>query len=57
MIVLSKGYCGDRIAKIRPGTKGASEEVERKLYNNMSKRASEMLKEDIEFMGPVRLRM
>ncbi|MGI6486846.1 MAG: flagellar motor switch protein FliG [Syntrophothermaceae bacterium] len=36
--------------------KGASEEVERKLYNNMSKRASEMLKEDIEFMGPVRLR-
>lgn len=36
--------------------KGASEEVTRKIFNNMSKRASEMLKEDIEFMGPVRLR-
>lgn len=36
--------------------KGASEEVSRKIYNNMSKRASDMLREDIEFMGPVRLR-
>jgi flagellar motor switch protein FliG len=38
------------------GLKGASDEVANKLFNNMSKRASEMLKEDIEFMGPVRLR-
>lgn len=36
--------------------KGASDEVSRKIYANMSKRASDMLKEDIEFMGPVRLR-
>ncbi|MGE5415970.1 MAG: flagellar motor switch protein FliG [Acidobacteriota bacterium] len=36
--------------------KGASEEVSHKLFNNMSKRASDMLREDIEFMGPVRLR-
>lgn len=36
--------------------KGASEEVSIKIKRNMSKRAAEMLKEDIEFMGPVRLR-
>ncbi|MCR4400642.1 MAG: flagellar motor switch protein FliG [Syntrophomonadaceae bacterium] len=36
--------------------KGASEEVAAKLFNNMSKRAAETLREDIEFMGPVRLR-
>ncbi|AVX20774.1 MULTISPECIES: flagellar motor switch protein FliG [Carboxydocella] len=36
--------------------KGASEEVGNKIRRNMSKRAAEMLKEDIEFMGPVRLR-
>lgn len=36
--------------------KGASSEVSDKIYTNMSARASEMLREDIEFMGPVRLR-
>lgn len=36
--------------------KGASEEVSNKIRRNMSKRAADMLKEDIEFMGPVRLR-
>lgn len=36
--------------------KGAREEVEQKILRNMSKRAADMLKEDIEFMGPVRLR-
>ncbi|MEJ6950213.1 flagellar motor switch protein FliG [Natronospora cellulosivora (SeqCode)] len=36
--------------------KTASEDVESKIYTNMSKRAADMLKEDIEFMGPVRLR-
>jgi len=35
--------------------KGASPEVQDKVYRNMSRRASEMLKEDIEAMGPVRL--
>ncbi|MPW24792.1 flagellar motor switch protein FliG [Alkalibaculum sp. M08DMB] len=35
--------------------KGASEEVGSVVYGNMSKRAAEMLKEDIQFMGPVRL--
>lgn len=36
--------------------KTASEEVSERIMSNMSKRAGEMLKEDIEFMGPVRLR-
>lgn len=36
--------------------KGSSNEVTQKIFNNMSSRAADMLKEDIEFMGPVRLR-
>ncbi len=36
--------------------KAASDEVKEKIFRNMSERASTMLKEDMEFMGPVRLR-
>ncbi len=36
--------------------KGSSEEVGAKVARNMSKRAADMLKEDMEYMGPVRLR-
>lgn len=36
--------------------KGASEEVKAKIFKNMSERASTMMREDMEFMGPVRLR-
>lgn len=36
--------------------KGSNPEVGEKIMQNMSARASQMLKEDIEFMGPVRLR-
>lgn len=36
--------------------KTASEEVSSRIYKNISKRAAEMLKEDIDFMGPARLR-
>ncbi len=36
--------------------KGATEEVQNLIYNNMSKRLSEMIKEDLEYMGPVRLK-
>lgn len=35
--------------------KGASEVVSSTIFSNMSKRAADMLKEDIKFMGPVRL--
>ncbi|MCL1790416.1 MAG: flagellar motor switch protein FliG [Peptococcaceae bacterium] len=36
--------------------KGTDDEVSRKIMNNMSARASQMLKEDMQFMGPIRLR-
>lgn len=36
--------------------KGVSEEVANKVFRNMSKRAASMLQEEMEFMGPVRLR-
>lgn len=36
--------------------KGASEALREKFFKNMSKRAAEMLKEDMEYMGPVRVR-
>lgn len=36
--------------------KVASEEVKKKVYGNISKRAAENLKETIDFLGPVRLR-
>jgi flagellar motor switch protein FliG len=36
--------------------KSVDAEVQEKIYKNMSKRAAQMLKEDMEFMGPVRLK-
>ncbi len=36
--------------------KGVGDELRDKFYNNMSARASEMLKEEMEYMGPLRLR-
>jgi flagellar motor switch protein FliG len=37
--------------------KGVGPEVQEKIYKNMSERAVAMLKEDMEYMGPVRLRV
>jgi len=36
--------------------KGATEEVQNVIFANMSKRMAEMIREDMEYMGPVRLR-
>jgi len=36
--------------------KGASEEVKEKIFKNMSERAATILREEMEFMGPVRVR-
>ncbi len=36
--------------------RGANEEVNNRIFKNMSKRASEILREEIQYMGPVRLR-
>jgi len=38
------------------GLKLCSEELKQKILTNMSKRASEMIVEELEYMGPVRLR-
>jgi flagellar motor switch protein FliG len=35
--------------------KGATEEIKEKIFGNMSKRAAEGIREDMEYMGPVRL--
>lgn len=36
--------------------RGADQESNARIYKNMSKRAAEMIKEEIEFIGPVRLK-
>jgi flagellar motor switch protein FliG len=36
--------------------KGATDEVQKVIFSNMSKRLVDMIKEDIEFLGPVRLK-
>ncbi|NLC50860.1 MAG: flagellar motor switch protein FliG [Firmicutes bacterium] len=36
--------------------KGSSDDVQERIFRNLSKRAGEMLREDMEYMGPVRLR-
>ena len=36
--------------------KGATEELKAKFFKNMSKRAAEMLQEDMDYMGPVRVK-
>jgi flagellar motor switch protein FliG len=36
--------------------KGGKEEVKEKIFSNMSSRAAQMLREDMEFMGPVKRR-
>ncbi len=44
---------GQELAK---ALKGVDQEVQEKIFKNMSKRAASMLKEDMEYMGPVRLK-
>ncbi len=36
--------------------KGANEDVQTVIFNNLSKRLASMIKEDMEYMGPVRLK-
>ncbi|MDR0785332.1 MAG: flagellar motor switch protein FliG [Treponema sp.] len=44
---------GQELAK---ALKSVDQDVQDKIFKNMSKRAGSMLKEDMEFMGPVRLK-
>lgn len=43
-------------AQLATALKNMKDDVQQKVFNNMSKRAAEMLKEDMEYAGPVRLR-
>lgn len=43
-------------AKLALALKGASETLQELFFNNMSERAAKMLRDDMEVMGPVRLR-
>jgi len=36
--------------------KGSNEQVQQAIFNNLSKRLAAMIKEDMEFMGPVRMK-
>jgi flagellar motor switch protein FliG len=45
------------VKELATALKGMSNEVQQKIFRNMSERAVAMLKEDMEFMGPVRLRV
>ena len=36
--------------------KGANEQVQNAIFNNLSKRLASMIKEDMDFMGPVRMK-
>ncbi len=42
--------------ELKLALKGASDELKEKFFKNMSERAAIMLKEDLEVMGPVRLK-
>ncbi len=44
---------GTELAK---ALKGVNSEVQDKIFRNMSKRASAVLKEDMDFMGPIRIK-
>jgi flagellar motor switch protein FliG len=41
---------------LKMGLKTASEELKEKIFKNMSERAAQLLKEDLEVMGPARLK-
>jgi flagellar motor switch protein FliG len=45
------------IKELATALKGVNAEVQQKIFKNMSERAVAMLKEDMEFMGPVRLKV
>jgi len=42
--------------ELKMSLKAVSDELKNKFFSNMSERASQMLKEDLEIMGPVRLK-
>lgn len=53
---LQKVLRGVETRELAVSLKAASEEVKQKIFKNMSERASDMLKEEVEDMGPVRIK-
>ena len=45
------------VKELATALKGVGAEVQQKIFRNMSERAVAMLREDMEFMGPVRMRV
>lgn len=45
------------VKELATALKGVNNDVQQKVFRNMSERAVAMLKEDMDFMGPVRLRV
>lgn len=45
------------LKELATAIKGTDKAVQEKIFSNMSERATEMLKEDMEYMGPVKLRV
>ena len=57
MTYLSRRYCREvDTRELALAMRGANKDVNERIFKNMSKRAGEMLREEIEYMGPVRLR-
>ncbi len=44
------------VAELAKAIKGTAKRISDKIFANMSRRAGEMIKEEIEYMGPVRLK-
>jgi flagellar motor switch protein FliG len=45
------------LKELATALKGVNNDVQNKVFRNMSERAVNMLKEDMDFMGPVRLKV
>jgi len=43
-------------SELAKALKSVDSEVQDKIYRNMSKRASQLLKEEMEYMGPIRMK-
>jgi hypothetical protein len=54
-LAIQKVFRGIDSQELAKALKGTDLNVQNKMFKNMTKRASRMLKEDMEYMGPVRL--
>ncbi|GBU28641.1 hypothetical protein R84B8_02201 [Treponema sp. R8-4-B8] len=55
-LAIQKVYREIHSQELAKALKSTNEKIQNKIFQNMSKRASKMLKEDMEYMGPIRLK-